>query len=85
MKQKNELLTLMESEDVIETIEKLKKELLQFLNFDELTGDILHRLTNRIEVKRTVHRLFIIDLPHQKLNREKPYLASFFHFCVFKK
>ena len=37
MEQKNELLTLMESEDVIETIEKLKKELLQFLNFDELT------------------------------------------------
>lgn len=51
MEQKNELLSLMESEDVIETIEKLKKELLQFLNFDELTEDILHRLINRIEVK----------------------------------
>ncbi|WP_368993788.1 hypothetical protein NSQ45_04485 [Caldifermentibacillus hisashii] len=51
MEQKNKLLSLMESEDVIETIEKLKKELLQFLNFDELTEDILHRLINRIEVK----------------------------------
>jgi site-specific DNA recombinase len=51
MEQKNELLSLMESEDVIETMEKLKKELLQFLNFDELTEDILHRLINRIEVK----------------------------------
>ena len=51
MELKNELLSLMESEDVIETIEKLKKELLQFLNFDELTEEILHRLINRIEVK----------------------------------
>ncbi|WAA12619.1 recombinase family protein [Fervidibacillus halotolerans] len=51
IEQKNELLTLMENEDVIETIEKLKKELLQFLNFDKLTEDILHRLINRIEVK----------------------------------
>ncbi len=41
MEQKNELLSLMESEDVIETMEKLKKELLQFLDFDELTEDIL--------------------------------------------
>jgi superoxide dismutase len=51
VEKRNELLTFMESEDVIETIEKLKKELLHFLNFDELTEDILHRLINRIEVK----------------------------------
>lgn len=63
MEQKNELLSLMESEDVIETMEKLKKELLQFLNFDELTEDILHRLINRIEVKE--------DGTPKKLNRGK--------------
>ncbi|MBB5149008.1 hypothetical protein [Ureibacillus thermosphaericus] len=61
--QKNELLSLMESEDVIETIEKLKKELLQFLNFDELTEDILHRLILphffilKLSAKRTQHAL----------------------------
>jgi len=38
IKQKNEL---MESENTIEILEKLKKELLQFLNFDELTEDML--------------------------------------------
>ena len=48
IKQKNEL---MESENTIEILEKLKKELLQFLNFDELTEDMLHRLIDRIEVK----------------------------------
>lgn len=52
IEQKNKLLTFMEGEDVIVTIEKLKKELLQFLNFDELTEDMLHRLINRIEVKK---------------------------------
>lgn len=31
----------MESENTIEILEKLKKELLQFLNFDELTEDML--------------------------------------------
>lgn len=41
----------MESENTIEILEKLKKELLQFLNFDELTEDMLHRLIDRIEVK----------------------------------
>ncbi|QYY44434.1 DUF4368 domain-containing protein [Aneurinibacillus thermoaerophilus] len=51
MEKKNQLLSLLESEDVIETIEKLKQELLHFLNFDELTPEILHRLINRIEVK----------------------------------
>lgn len=51
IKQKNDHLTLMEGDNVIETIDKLKKELLHFLNFDELTEDILHRLINRIEVK----------------------------------
>jgi len=51
MKQHNELLTLMESENTLETLEKLKRELLQFLNFDELTEDMLHRLIDRIEVK----------------------------------
>ena len=49
-KKKNELLTAMESEQTADNIEKLKHELLQFLNFDELTPEILHRLINRIEV-----------------------------------
>ncbi|MEH7154714.1 recombinase family protein [Neobacillus drentensis] len=49
-KKKNELLTAMESEQTADNIEKLKQELLQFLNFEELTPEILHRLINRIEV-----------------------------------
>lgn len=48
---KDELLMLLESEQVIENIDKLKQELLQFLNFNELTSEILHRLINRIDVK----------------------------------
>jgi site-specific DNA recombinase len=32
-------------------IEKVNQELFQFLNFDELTAEILHRFINRIEVK----------------------------------
>jgi hypothetical protein len=51
VEQKNELLSLFESEQVIENIDKLKQELLHFLNFDELAPEILHRLINRIEVK----------------------------------
>ena len=42
--------TAMESEQTVDNIEKLKQELLKFLNFDELTPEILHRLINRIEV-----------------------------------
>ncbi|MEC2075318.1 recombinase family protein [Metabacillus fastidiosus] len=51
IEKKNDLLSLSESEQVIDNIDNLKKELLQFLNFDELTPEILHRLINRIEVK----------------------------------
>jgi site-specific DNA recombinase len=50
VRKKNELLSLFENEQVIDNIEKLKKELLSFLNFDELTSEILHRLIERIEV-----------------------------------
>jgi site-specific DNA recombinase len=46
---KNELLSLFEHEEVI-NVEELKKELEKFLNFDELTFEILHRLVERIEV-----------------------------------
>ncbi|WLV25325.1 DUF4368 domain-containing protein [Aciduricibacillus chroicocephali] len=35
----------------IQNTDKLKHELLHFLNFDELTPEILHRLINRIDVK----------------------------------
>lgn len=51
VEKKNELLLMLESEQVIDNIDKLKQELLQFLNFDELTPEILHRLINRIDVK----------------------------------
>ncbi|PAQ14741.1 recombinase family protein [Bacillaceae bacterium SAOS 7] len=51
VEKKNELLSLLANEQVIDNIEQLKQELLQFLNFDELTAEILHRLINRIEVK----------------------------------
>lgn len=48
---KNEMVLMLESELVIDNIDKLKQELLQFLNFDELSPEILHRLINRIDVK----------------------------------
>lgn len=51
VEKKNELLLMLESEQVMDNIDKLKQELLQFLNFDELTSEILHRLINRIDVK----------------------------------
>ncbi|WP_188725422.1 recombinase family protein [Lentibacillus populi] len=51
VEKKSELLFSSESEQVFESIKKLKKELLQFLNFDELTPEMLHRLISRIEVK----------------------------------
>ncbi|NYE09598.1 vacuolar-type H+-ATPase subunit I/STV1 [Bacillus niacini] len=51
VEKKNELLTAIESEQTVDDLEQLKQELLQFLDFDELTPEILHRLVNRIEVK----------------------------------
>ncbi|MDX8365228.1 recombinase family protein [Cytobacillus sp. IB215665] len=50
VKKKNELLSKIEDEQVIDSIEKLKEELLSFLNFNELSPEILSRLVNRIEV-----------------------------------
>ncbi|MEI2358103.1 DUF4368 domain-containing protein [Mesobacillus zeae] len=41
----------MESEQTVDNIEQRKQELLQFLDFYELTPEILHCLINRIEVK----------------------------------
>lgn len=35
----------------MDNIDKLKQELLQFLSFDELTPEILHRLINQIDAK----------------------------------
>ncbi|MFJ7727315.1 recombinase family protein [Neobacillus sp. NPDC097160] len=67
VEKKNNLLTAMESEQTADSIEKLKQELLQFLNFDELTPEILHRFINRIEVKddRTpfIHYRFSASIP----------------------
>lgn len=48
---KKELESLLSSHKVVENIQKLKQELAQFLNFDELTPEILHRLIDRIEIK----------------------------------
>lgn len=50
VEKKNDLLTASESEQTVDNIELLKQELLQFLYFDGLTAEILHRLINRIEV-----------------------------------
>lgn len=50
LKRQNELSVMLESEQVILDIEKLKDELLSFLKFNELTPEILHRLINKIEV-----------------------------------
>ncbi|MDI6590850.1 MULTISPECIES: hypothetical protein [Bacillus] len=51
VEKKNEMLSMLESEQVIDNIDKLKQELLQFLNFNELTPAILHHPINRIDVK----------------------------------
>lgn len=48
---KNELVSQFEQENVTENLGQLKSELLSFLNFDELTPEMLHRLVNRIEVR----------------------------------
>lgn len=48
---KNELISEFEHEDVAENLSQLKSELLSFLNFDDLTSEMLHRLVNRIEVR----------------------------------
>ncbi|MEK3988511.1 DUF4368 domain-containing protein [Robertmurraya sp. FSL R5-0851] len=55
MEKKNEMLSMLESEQVMDNIDKLKQELLQFLNFDELTPEILHRLINRVDEKERRH------------------------------
>ncbi|MEH7076954.1 recombinase family protein [Neobacillus drentensis] len=51
VQKKNELLSEMESENAIDNLSQLKDELLKFLNFDELTTEILHRLVYKIVVK----------------------------------
>lgn len=48
---KDEVFSMLKNEQLIDNIDKLKQELLQFLNFEELTSEVLHRLINRIEVK----------------------------------
>lgn len=48
---KNELVSEFEHENVTENLGQLKSELLSFLNFDELSPEMLHRLVNRIEVR----------------------------------
>lgn len=48
---KTELASEFEHENVTENLSQLKSELLSFLNFDELTPEMLHRLVTRIEVR----------------------------------
>jgi hypothetical protein len=43
VKKNSEMLSALESEEVIDNLDKLKQDLLHFLNFDELTPEILHR------------------------------------------
>ncbi|WML50881.1 DUF4368 domain-containing protein [Neobacillus sp. PS3-12] len=83
VKKKNEMLSVLESEEVINNLDKLKQELLHFLNFDELTPEILHRLINRIEVVDDgTPPSSTIDSRPQHLNRSrfKPLLGSCFFF-----
>ncbi|MGQ5208240.1 hypothetical protein [Bacillus subtilis] len=53
---KNEMLSMLESEQVIDNIDKLKQELLQFLNSNELTPEISHRPIKRHDVIEDGHR-----------------------------
>ncbi|MEQ6077492.1 hypothetical protein [Bacillus subtilis] len=53
---KNEMLSMLESEQVIDNIDKLKQELLQFLNSNELTPEISHRPIKRNDVIEDGHR-----------------------------
>ncbi|MEK4383756.1 DUF4368 domain-containing protein [Aeribacillus sp. FSL K6-2848] len=68
---KKELESLLSSHKVVENIQKLKQELAQFLNFDELTPEILYCLIDRIEIK--LQKSFI-DSPPRKLNRSRKFL-----------
>ena len=84
LEKKNEMLSLLEKEKVIDNIDNLKKELLQFLKFDELTPETLHGLINRIDVKADGVPI-IASLP-QNLNRSRlfPYqepASSFKTIC----
>ena len=78
--------TLLEKEKVIDNIDNLKKELLQFLRFDELTPETLHGLINQIDVKADGVPLSIIASMPQNLNRSRlfPYrepASSFKTIC----
>lgn len=48
---KGELISAIENDNYAENFMQLKEELLRFLQFDELTPEMLHRLVDRIEVK----------------------------------
>jgi F0F1-type ATP synthase beta subunit len=66
---KKELESLLSIHKVVENIQKLKQELIQFLNFDELTPEILHRLMIVLKLKPMELQKFFIDSPLQKLNK----------------
>ncbi len=51
VEKKNSILTELEGKNTLANIEQLKQEFLIFLNFNELTPEILHRLIYQIEVK----------------------------------
>lgn len=48
---KGELLADIENDNLMDNFSQLKAQLLNFLQFDELTPEILHRLVDRIEIK----------------------------------
>ena len=86
LEKKNEMLSLLEKEKVIDNIDNLKKELLQFLKFDELTPETLHGLINRIDVKADGVPIIHYRFNPQNLNRSRlfPYrepASSFKTIC----
>lgn len=55
---RDELVAAIKNNNEADNFIQLKEELLKFLQFDELTPEMLHRLVDRIEVKSD--RTFVI-------------------------
>jgi nucleoid-associated protein YejK len=52
LQRRDKLVSVIEQEkNLTEDLNQLKSELISFLNFDELTPQMLHRLVTRIEVR----------------------------------
>ncbi|GGB62294.1 hypothetical protein GCM10011409_44360 [Lentibacillus populi] len=68
--ERDTLLSTIEDQKANDSTEYLKQELIEFLNFEELTPEILHRLISKIEVKEDgtpiIHYRFSNPTPVQK-------------------